>query len=457
MPNPLGTPERPLRVAIVGSGPSGFYAAESLLTGALIVKVDMLDRLPAPYGLVRYGVAPDHPKIKNVIKVYEKAASHERFSFIGNVHVGKDISVENLKKYYDAIIFACGAETDKKLGISGEDLPGSHTATEFVAWYNGHPDHRHKKFDLSSEIAVIIGQGNVSMDVGRILCKTVDELKETDIAQHALETLSESKIKTVYLIGRRGPVQAAFTPVEIREFGELKDCDPVVDPKDLELSPASQKELDDPQNNSRKKNFETLQKLSTLQRSKSRKIVIQFYKSPVEITGSGKVEKIILEKNELTGEADNQKAIGTGKKETLSCGLVFRSVGYSGKPVAGVPFDEKKGLIPNQKGRVMQDQQVLKGLYAVGWIKRGANGVIGTNKPDSEETVKSLLEDIGQLEPCSEPSTENVFNFLKSKGVRVVGFNDWKKIDTAEIERGKLVGKPREKFTSVEDMLKAIG
>ncbi len=454
----LGSLERPLRVAIVGSGPSGFYAAESLMSNpAVKVKVDMFDRLPAPFGLVRYGVAPDHFKIKNVIKVYEKTAQHPEFSFFGNVNVGYDISIEELKKFYDAILFTCGAQTDKKIGIPGEDLPGSHTATEFVAWYNGHPDYCNRKFDLSCEVAVVVGQGNVAMDVSRILSKTVEELKNTDIAQHALEVLARSKIKEVHLIGRRGPAQAAFTPPEIKEFGELVDCDPIVDAKDLELNEASQKELENPANNAKKKNFETLKSFAGLtERKKNRKFVVHFLKSPVALSGQGKVEKVVLEKNVLEGEAGNQKAKGTGIKEEMPCGIFFRSVGYSGVPIPGVPFDERKAVFPNKEGRILNGPNIVPGFYASGWIKRGPSGVIGTNKPDSEETVKKILEDTLALTPCSTPDSSALSEYFKKKSVRFVSFEDWKKIDTAEIERGKPLGKPREKFVVKEEMLAVL-
>ena len=450
MPSDLGSVERPLRVAIIGSGPSGFYAAEALLSASLKVEVDLFDRLPAPFGLVRYGVAPDHPKIKNVIKIYEKTAQRPGFSFLGNVDIGKDISVEELRQFYDAILFTCGAQTDKKLGIPGEDLSASHTATEFVGWYNGHPDYRDRKFDLSCETAVVAGQGNVAMDVARILCKTVDELKNTDITQPALEVLAQSKIKEVHLIGRRGPAQAAFTSPEIKEFGQLADCDPWIDPKDLILNEASQKELQDPANASKKKNFEILQNFAALsERRKRRKFVVHFLKSPVVMEGKARLEKVILEKNVLAGEPNHQKAKGTGVKEDLPCGIFFRSVGYRGVAIPGVPFDQEKGIIPNKEGRVIKDAAVVSGLYAAGWIKRGAAGVIGTNKPDSEETVKHILEDALHLKPCPQPDTKPFSEFLRKRGVRPISFEDWKKIDAAEIARGKPLGKPREKFVEI--------
>jgi len=457
MSSTLGSPENPLRVAVVGSGPSGFYAAESLLQSDKKVTVDMFERLPAPYGLVRYGVAPDHPKIKNVIKIYEKIAEKPNFSFLGNVTVGRDIGVQELRNFYDVILLTYGAASDRKLGIPGEDLPGSYTATEFVAWYNGHPDYRDRKFDLSGKVAVVIGQGNVAADVCRILCKTPDELKNTDIAQHALEALQQSKIGEVHMVGRRGPAQAAFTPIEIREFGELADCDPVVDPLDLELNPASRTELETVKELTRKKNIEILQKFAALgASSKRKKIFIRFLRSPVEIKGNGRVEKVVFEKNELTGEPGKQQARATGQKEEWPCGIFFRSVGYHGVPTPGVPFDERAGVILNQEGRVTESGRVIPGIYAAGWIKRGPTGVIGTNKADSDETVRHIFEDISQLPAAPQRDTRLLLESLKKKGVRVVSFPGWKKIDAQEISRGQPAGKPREKFTSVAEMLSVL-
>ena len=457
MSSELGSPHRPLRVAIVGSGPSGFYAAEALALSALTINVDMFERLPAPFGLVRYGVAPDHDKIKNVIKIYEKVAAGERFSFFGNVHIGRDISAEELRKFYDAVIFACGAESDRRLGIPGEDLPGSHTATEFVAWYNGHPDYRGRTFDLSGEVAVVIGQGNVAIDVSRILCKTAEELKNTDIAQYALEALAKSKIKEIHMIGRRGPVQAAFTPAEIKEFAELKDCDPIVKPQDLQINPESKTELEDPDNRLRARNWDILCAFAgRLPSSRSRKCFIHFLKSPVELIGKNKVEKVIFEKNQLHGMPGRQKAEGTGEKEALPCGIFFRSVGYHGVPISGIPFDEQNGIFPNKEGRILDKDKIIPGLYAVGWIKRGPSGVIGTNKPDSMATVQSLLSDVSNLAPCAYPAAQAIKDFLKQKNIKFVDFNGWKKIDAAEIARGQALGKPREKFVNIGEMLNVI-
>lgn len=457
MPEESGTSQRSLRVAIIGSGPSGFYAAESLFKSGKVVTIDMFDRLPVPFGLVRFGVAPDHPKIKNVTKIFEKIAETPGYSFLGNVEIGRDIKITELRRFYDAIIFCSGAETDRNLGISGEYLRGSHAATEFVGWYNGHPDFRNCNFDLSCKVAVIVGQGNVAMDVARILLKTVDELKMTDITQYALDHLATSKIQEVHMIGRRGPAQASFTSAEVKEFAELHECDPVIDPQELELNEASQKELVDPANAPKKKNYELLQSFLPLAtRGKPRKFYMHFYRSPQEIVGQGRVEKVILEKNRLLGEAGSQKAMGTGVREEIPCGIFFRSVGYRGVPISGLPFHDRTGIIPNFEGRVMDSEQIFTGLYTAGWIKRGPTGIIGTNKPDSEETVQSLLKDIPLLIPAEIPNTQAVIDFLKQKGVRAVNFQEWKRIDAAEIERGQKIGKPREKFSSTAEMLSIL-
>jgi len=299
--------------------------------------------------------------------------------------------------------------------------------------------------------------GNVAMDVCRILCKTVDELKTTDIAQHALDVLAKSNIKEIHIIGRRGPAQAKFTPVEIREFGELTDCDPVVDAKDLEISEVSQAELNDPKNSASRKNYEILQSYSIREDTgKPKKFIIHFQESPAELVGDGKLQKLILEKNELVGEPGKQKCKGTGVKTEMNCDILFRSVGYRGIAIEGVPFHEAWGIFPNNEGRITDGDQVVSGLYTAGWIKRGPSGVVGTNKPDSDETVARLLEDVDKLTPCEVPDTKAVLDLLARKGVRVVSFDDWQKIDASEIERGQRVGKPREKYVSVDEMLGAL-
>jgi ferredoxin/flavodoxin---NADP+ reductase len=453
----LGTESRPLRVAIIGSGPSGFYAAEALLKSEVFTTVDMFERLISPYGLVRSGVAPDHQKIKNVIKVYERIAAKEGFTYFGNVEFGKDLLLEDVKNHYDAIIFANGAQSDRNLNIPGEDLPGSHPATDFVDWYNGHPDFRDHEFDLSHDTAVVIGQGNVAIDVCRILCKTVDELKSTDIAKHALDQLAASNIRNVHMIGRRGPVQAKFTQVEIKELGHLSDCNAHIDPAAFNFDPASQQELDDPANKLAPKIIPIMQNIANSEPdpSKSRTLYIDFCRSPKEITGNGRVESIIFERNELIGEPFHIKAHGTGETESMDCGFILRSVGYRGAPLPGIPFDDNRGIFPNDNGRIITDHGEI-GLYAVGWIKRGPSGVIGTNKPDSQETVKQLLADLQQLTPCPKPETKSLQNELKGRGIRLVSYEEWKKIDFVEIAEGEKVGKPREKCTRTAEMLDII-
>jgi len=450
----IGTPERPLRVAIIGSGPSGFYAADPILKSGLTCAIDMYDRLPTPFGLVRGGVAPDHPKIRTVTRVYEKIADNPAFRFLGNVTVGKDISVEELRRFYDAIIFACGAETDRRLGIPGEDLPGSHTATSFVGWYNAHPDYRDLQFDLSQEAAVVIGVGNVAMDVARVLAKTVDELKTTDIAQHALDALAESKVKDVYVIGRRGAAQAAFTTPEIKEMGELEACEPIVGADEVALDPMSSQELSE---RNVQRNMDVLNEYAGRASSgKAKRVHFRFLLSPTEIRGNGRVESLVLEKNRLEGEPFSLKARGTGELVELPCGLVFRSIGYKGIAMPGVPFDERRGVFPNVEGRITQDGSVIPGLYAVGWIKRGPSGIIGTNKPDSVETATHLLADAPGLPGAAEPSAAAVDALLAGRGVRVVDIHGWRKIDAAEVAAGAAIGKPRERFTRIPEMLSQL-
>jgi len=342
------------------------------------------------------------------------------------------------------------------LDIPGEDLPGSYTATEFVGWYNGHPDFRDRTFDLSHEVAVVVGQGNVAMDVCRILAKNVDELRETDIAEHALEVLAESNVREIHMIGRRGPVQAKFTRPEMKEMGTLSDCDPVVDPADLELDPVSQAELDDPRNKHGQNNLALLREFASRSPSKPKRYHVRFLLSPVELAGEDRVERVVFERNRLEGTPFEQWAVGTGATEEMPCGIVFRSVGYRGDPLPGVPFDEKRGVFVNDGGRIARAGAPVPGLYATGWIKRGPTGIIGTNKPDSAETVKAVLEDLPHLSPCRIPDTEAVRALLQSRDVRVVDYADWQRIDRAEIERGEARGKPREKFVTVEDMLAVL-
>ena len=456
----LGTEQNPLLVAIVGSGPSGFYAAEALIKSEFKANVDIIERLPSPYGLVRSGVAPDHPKLKTAINLYKKIADNPHFNLIANVTVGRDISIEDLRKTHHAVILTYGAETDRKLGVPGEDLKGSHTATEFVGWYNGHPDYRELEFDLSQDTAVIIGQGNVAADVSRILSKTVDELKHTDIAQHALDVLAESKLKEIHVIGRRGPAQAKFTPKELREFGELSDCNPIILEEDLQLNDESKKELEEKTNVTNRKVYDQFCEYSKreLDSSKSKKCFFRFLMGPQEIIGNNQIEKLILEKNELSGEPFKQSAKGTNETIEINTGILFRSIGYHGIPMPGVPFHESWGTIPNEKGRVTEnDGAVVEQLYTGGWIKRGPSGIIGTNRACSVETVTNLLNDIEKLDSeTKKHGAKEIYSKLDSKNVRHINFAEWSQIDTKEIEHGEPKGKPREKYTSIEEMLSVI-
>jgi len=462
----LGTESNPLRVAVIGSGPTAFYATDHLFKQVgLAVEVDMFDRVPTPFGLVRGGVAPDHQKIKTVTKAYTQTAAKPRFRFYGNVEFGRHLKLADLKEHYHAILYASGAQTDRRMGIPGEDLQGSHPATEFVAWYNGHPDYRHLQFDLTPERAAVVGIGNVAIDVARILCRTVDELRTTDIADYALEALSKSHVKEVYLLGRRGPAQAAFTPPEIKEVGEMADADVVVLPEEAQLDPLSQAAVASASDRSVLRNVEILQGYAVRKPTgKSRRLTVRFLVSPVELIGdaAGRVVKMRLVKNRLVAsETGSLSAKATDQLEELPVGLVFRSVGYRGVPLPDVPFHEKWGVILNEKGRVIdpESKQPFVGQYTAGWIKRGPSGVIGTNKPDAVETVNCMLEDLAQdkLLLPSQPESRCVEDLVRARQPLFFTFADWLKLDEMEVARGQAQGRPRVKFTSVEEMLAALG
>ncbi|MEN9938531.1 MAG: hypothetical protein RLZZ387_5110, partial [Chloroflexota bacterium] len=390
----LGSENRPARIAIIGAGPAGFYAAEALLKQKeLVCTIDIFNRFPTPFGLVRDGVAPDHQSIKAVTRIYDKILENPRVRFFGNVTFGVDVTHADLRPIYDQIVYAVGAQSDRRMGIPGEDLAGSFPATAFVGWYNGHPDYRDLEFDLSCERVVVVGNGNVAMDVTRILATDPDELATTDIADHALEQLRGSKVREVVVLGRRGPAQAAFTNAEVKEFGELKGVDVVVDPADLELDAESEASL--AENKIAARNVDILRGFATRERSDApRRIVMRFLQSPIELLGEGgRVTAVTIERNALVPDGKGGlRAKGTGAYETISAGLVLRSVGYRGIPLAGVPFDESSHVIPNVAGRVIEPSggEVVPGEYAVGWIKRGPSGVIGTNKQDSVATVASM-------------------------------------------------------------------
>ena len=451
----LGTPERPLRVAVVGSGPGGFYAAEALLDSGLAVEVDLIERLPVPYGLVRFGVAPDHPKLKAVTAVFEGIARDPRVAFLGNVALGREVDVERLGALYHAVIVATGADSDRRLGIPGEDLPGVHAAGEFVGWYNGAPECAGLRFDLSQEVAVVVGQGNVAIDVCRVLAKPVDELRRTDITRHALEALAGSRVREIHLVGRRGPVQAKFTPKELRELGALEGWQPVVDPAALELDPASQAELADPAQVHAAKNLELLRGFAARPRGGRRPLFVHFRRAPVALHGDGRLHEVMLEEQALAGPPGAQVAVPTGRRTPLAAGLLLRSVGYRSRPLPGLPFDAGRGTLPHLEGRVLDDRgAVLKGWYATGWIKRGPTGVIGTNRLDSGETVAALLQDLPALD-VPRRGRAALRALLAAASHRVVSFEDWRAIERAEHERGQALDKAAEKFVCIEEMLAA--
>jgi ferredoxin--NADP+ reductase len=455
----LGSAARPLRVAVVGAGPAGFYAVEALLKQKdLACSIDIFNRFPYPYGLVREGVAPDHQSIKAVTRVYDKLAANQQVRYFGNVTLGVDLQHADLKAHYDQIIYAVGAQSDRRMGIPGEDVAGSLPATIFVGWYNGHPDYRDLEFDLSHERIAVVGNGNVAMDVTRILVSDPDELAKTDIADHALAALRASKVREVVMLGRRGPAQAAFTNPELKEFGELAGVDVIVDPADVELDPASLAALEG--DKTATKNVDMLRTYAERgETGAPRRIVMRFLVSPVEVLGDdGKMTGVRIEKNTLVASADgSMRPKGTGVYETIPCGMILRSVGYRGAPLADVPFDDASGTIPNVAGRVVEavGGAVVPGEYVVGWAKRGPSGVIGTNKPDSVATVQSMIADLDTL--AGAPSSADIADLLRDRGVNYVSYTDWKLLDAHETAQGTAQGRPRVKVTRVAEMLDVIG
>jgi ferredoxin--NADP+ reductase len=459
----MTTMDNTIRVAVIGSGPAGFYAAGQLLSSEPAMQVDMYDRLATPWGLVRAGVAPDHPKIKSVTRVFEKIAANPRFRFHGNVEIGVDLSHEELASAYHAVLYAIGSPTDRRLGIPGEDLPGSHAATEFVAWYNGHPDYADHSFDLSPERAVVIGNGNVALDVARMLALTPQELATTDTADHAIQALADSAIREIVVLGRRGPAQAAYTNPELRELAEMQDADIVVDPAEVQLDSHSRALIDsDATDVTTKRNVEIVTGFAQLPPpSKSKRIVLRFLVSPVEILGRDRVEGVRIVHNQLVAESDGRlSASPTGRDEVISAGLVLRSIGYRGSPIAGVPFDEHRATIHNNGGRVTRvgTDVPIPGVYTAGWIKRGPSGVIGTNKKCAHETVDLLLSDLREgclPEPTREPG--ELLATLAERGLEVVDYTGWEAIDSHERAMGEPTGRPRVKLVRVEEMLRVAG
>jgi len=439
------------RAAIIGAGPSGFYAADQLLKAEF--EVDMYDALHTPFGLVRFGVAPDHPKIKSVTRVYEKTAQHPGFRFFGGVRLGEHVTRCELLERYHAVVYAYGTMTDNRLGIPGEDRPGSHSATEFVAWYNGHPDYADRRFDLDRERAVVIGNGNVAIDLARMLMLAPDELASTDTADHALGALRAASVTDVVLLGRRGPAEAAFTNPELRELGALARTDVLVDPAQLDG-------VAEPDDATRRRNLEILRDYACrTPGGRTHRIELRFLRSPLEVLGDGedgRVRGLRVAINRLVTAADGRmRAEPTGEEETIECGLVLRSIGYRGVPVEGIPFDERRGLIRNEGGRVCDDDGPCRGEYAAGWIKRGPSGVIGTNKKCSADTVARLLADADadKLGDPAAPDDAGVLEWLDARVPGLVTWAGWQAIDAYERSLGEPAGRPRVKLVRPEQLI----
>jgi ferredoxin--NADP+ reductase len=447
-------------VAIVGAGPAGAYAAASLLRARGDVEIDLFERLATPWGLLRGGVAPDHQEIKRLQDTFDRETLERGCRFLGNVEVGVDVSHAELMGHYTAVVYATGAQTDKSLGIPGEDLPGSWAATEFVAWYNGHPDYRGLEFDLSATRAVVIGNGNVAADVTRMLTLSPRELERTDVADHALEALRESRIEEVIVLGRRGPAQVAFTSAELRELGHLDGVEIRVDGDDVALDSVSRQWLAEEGSFTARKNVEQLEEFAARPaRPDARcRIDLRFLRSPVEINGNGGVESIDVGRNEIVRTDDGQLRARPldADVETIECGLVLRSVGYQAVPLPDVPFEERRFVLPNDRGRVRTpDGEPLPGVYAVGWIKRGPTGILGTNKRDAEETVSCLVEDLttGALPQPSNSGREQIDALLGQRKPDLVTVEGWRAIDAHELERGRSAERPRVKLASRDELL----
>ncbi|HSR14251.1 MAG TPA: FAD-dependent oxidoreductase [Gemmatimonadales bacterium] len=456
------TTPSPLRIAVIGAGPSGFFLAEKLLgQDGVPVTVDLFERLPTPYGLVRFGVAPDHEKIKNVTRSFDKLAGRPGFRFFGNVEIGRHVTLDELKQHYHLICFTTGAQSDRRMGIPGEDLAGSHPATEFVAWYNGHPDYRDHVFDLSAERVAVVGVGNVAVDVARILAKSPEELARTDIADHALEALRQSRVKEVYLLGRRGPAQAAFTNPEVKELGELEGADIAVRPDEVALDPVSEAALAANDDAATRKKLEILQEYARREPSgKPKRLTLRFLVSPTELVddGQGRVKAIRLVRNRLVAGADGSiRAEPTGNTEELPVELVFRSVGYRGSAIPGLPFDERRGTVPHAAGRVLDPATgaPVTGCYVSGWIKRGPSGVIGTNKPCAAETAETMLADAAAGARL-HPAEADIEALVRQRQPDLVTWADWVRLNAAETAAGQSSGRPRVKLTRVEEMVRAI-
>jgi ferredoxin/flavodoxin---NADP+ reductase len=436
----------PLRVAVVGAGPAGIYATGALLAAPQPVSIDVFEALPVPFGLVRYGVAPDHPKIKSVSTVLADILSSPDVRFLGNVTYGTDLTADDIARHYHAVIHATGSANERSLGIPGERLDGSFAAADFVAWYNGHPGAGDQDF-LSARDAVVVGAGNVALDVARMLVTGADALVATDIPDRVLEAWRSAAVIDVYLLARRGPAYARFTTPELREMADLDDVDLLVDAADLELDPAS--ELAIGMSRVARRNVDVLRGWADRPPSGApRRIHFRFWTRPVEILGSERVEGVAVERTAIDAGGE---LVGQGRQERLAAQAVFRAVGYAGRSLQGLPFDDESAVVPNDEGRVAGADQV--GTYVAGWIKRGPTGVIGTNKSDAAQTVRSLLADAAQLPPPPEPHPDVVTDLLGRRGVRYLRWDQWLLLDAHETAEGTRRGRPRLKVCSVDDML----
>ena len=430
-----------INVAVIGAGPSGFYTVDALLKADKDIRVDIIERLPTPFGLIRGGVAPDHQTTKKVARVYEKTDLTAGVGYFGNVEVGRDVTIAELQEMYDAIVLAVGAPRDRKLGIPGEDKTGVFGSADFVGWYNGHPDFTDLAPDLNTNTVVVIGQGNVAVDTARVLVKTAEEMTETDIADHAADAIAASPITDVYMVGRRGPIEAKFTNVELREMGKLEDCQPVIDPAQLPDEVTG--DWSDRDLRLKERNLATMKEFPDVDPAgKSKRVHFTFFAKPVEILGGDKVEGIRMEHTRV----EDGRSVGTGEFFEIECGLVIPAIGYFSDPFPGVPFDADNGIVVHDEGRVGD------GIYAVGWIKRGPTGVIGTNKPDGDIAATQIVEDIAD---GTKPGREALEALLDERLVRHLRYQDWQTIDAAEVAAAK-PGAPRRKFVTIDSMLAAL-
>jgi NADPH-dependent glutamate synthase beta subunit-like oxidoreductase len=447
---------RPLRVAVVGAGPAGIYTAETLTRRAPVpVTVDLIDRLPTPFGLVRHGIAPDHPKMRAIRDTLHRALDDPGVRFVGNVEVGTDITLDELRTHVDAVVYTYGAALDRPLSIDGEDLPGSLAATDLVAWYCGHPDADREKVESALagvRRAVVVGVGNVALDAARVLARAPQELEPTDMPQHVLDVLAATPVEEVTVLGRRGPAHASFTTMELRELDGLDQATVLVDAGDLELTPAAEERVAADRNASR--NLAVLRDWAGHRPEPGRvRLGLRFYRRPVRLLGDDRVTGVEVER---TAVDDAGRASGTGEYEVLPADLVVRSVGYRGQGLPGLPVDTGTGTVPNEEGRVLRGGAVSAGEYVAGWIKRGPSGVVGTNKHDARETVASLLADAeaGVIGPHGD--RDDLVNTLRARGAEPVLLEDWRAIDAAEMALGATRGRARTTLHERESLLAAV-